>query len=110
MLLESACVLTSSYLSEAEVLLRKQYPSMATTLEDLYLHMSDVDYINRFAIPAKARFHLWIDLQEMIFKMILDPNTGIKTITIPANSEFTINDITFSLQYPIDIKQLTHGG
>lgn len=110
MLLESACVLTSSYLSEAETLLRKQYPSMATTLEDLYLHMSDVDYINRFAIPAKARFHLWIDLQEMISKMILDPNTGIKTITIPANSEFTINDITFSLQYPIDIKQLTHGG
>lgn len=109
-LLESSCILTSAFMAEHESLLRKQYPSLALTIDDLYLHMSDKDYIDRFAIPAMTRFHLLIDFNELKSKLVLDPLTGIKKVTIPKNSEFIIADTTFSLQYGIDIKQLVHGG
>ena len=109
-LMESSCVLTSAFLAEHEAALRKQYPSLAQTQEELYLHMCDKDYIDRFATPAMARFHLLIDLNELKSKMLEDPYTGIKVVTIPRNTEFVINDNVFSLQYPIDIKLLQHGG
>ena len=109
-LLESACVLTSAFMVEHETSLRKQYPSLAQTEDDLYLHMSDKDYIDRFASPALTRFHLLIDLNELKSKLVLDPLTGIRKVVIPRNSEFIIADTTFSLQYPIEIKQLSHGG
>ena len=109
-LLESACVLTSAFMVEHETSLRRQYPSLAQTEDDLYLHMSDKDYIDRFASPALTRFHLLIDLVELKSKLVLDPSTGIRKVVIPRNSEFTIAETTFSLQYPIEIKQLSHGG
>lgn len=109
-LMESACVLTSAFMVEHEAGLRKQYASLAQTEDDLYYHMSDKDYIDRFASPAMTRFNLLIDLEELKEKLVLDPNTGIKKVVIPRNSEFVINDVVFSLQYPIEIKQLTHGG
>lgn len=110
MLMESACVLTTAFMQEHEAALRKQYPSMAQTVEDLYLHMSDKDYIDRFASPAKTKFNLLIDVKELEKKLVLNPATGIRQVTIPKNSEFNIEDTVFSLQYPIDIKQLVHKG
>lgn len=109
-LLESSCMLASSFMTEHEALLRKQYPSLAQTAEELYLHMSDKDYIDRFALPAKTKFNLLIKLGELKQKLVLDPSTGIKKVTIPKDSEFIIADTVFTLQYPIDIKMLTHGG
>lgn len=107
---ELTSVNTAAFMVDAEANTRKQYPSLAQTQEDLYLHMSDIDYLERFATPATTVFSIMIDKNDLLEKMILDPATGGKKITLPRNSEFTIADTTFSLQYPIDIKQLTHGG
>lgn len=109
-LMESSCVLTSAFLAEHEAALRKQYPALSQTQEELYLHMCDKDYIDRFATPAMTRFHMLIDLYELKSKLVEDPETGIKSVVIPRNTEFAINDIIFSLQYPIEIKMLQHGG
>ena len=108
--LESSAVNTAAFIMDNETNTRKQYPSAAQTQEDLYLHMSDKDYIDRFATPAKTMFKMLIDLNELKNKMVLDPATGIKKVIIPRNSEFLIAETIFSLQYPIEIKQLTHGG
>ena len=42
--------------------------------------------------------------------MVLDPTTGIKKVTIPRNTFFTVANTIFSIQYPIEIRQLAHGG
>lgn len=109
-LMEANSVTIGAAFIDAAANNRKQYPSAAQTVEDLYLHMSDKDYINRFASPAKTTFYLVIDYQELLNALVLDPQTGIKKVTIPRNSEFIIADTSFSLQYPIDIKQLSHDG
>jgi hypothetical protein len=109
-LLEASSVNTAAFIIDNEANTRKQYPSSAQTFEDLYTHMSDKDYIDRFATPAKTKFSILISKDELLDKMVLDPLTGIRKIRIPRNSEFTVAEVKFSLQYPIDIKQLAHGG
>lgn len=108
--LESAAVLTAMAVAKNEALTRKQYPYAAQTAEDLYLHMSDRDYADRFSVPVKTTFSILFQLEELLAKLVLDPVTGIKKIVIPRNTFFTVADTVFSLQYPIEIRQMAHGG
>lgn len=108
--LEASAVSTAAFMMSNEALNRKQYPLSAQTPEDLYLHMSDKDFVNRFAIPSTTRFTLAFQLEELLLKMVTDPLTNIKKIVIPRNAFFTVGDVTFSVQYPIEIRQLAHGG
>ena len=108
--LESAAVMTAAFMAKNETNTRRQYPASAQTAEDLYLHMSDKDYIDRFASPSKTVFSLLISKTEAIDKMVLDPISGIRKLVIPRNTYFTVADTVFSLQYPIEIRQLQHGG
>lgn len=108
--LEATSCNVAAFMQHDEALTRRQYARASVTPEDLYLHMSDKDYIGRFALPSKARWIFLINKNELDNALILDPATGIAKITIPRNTTFTIADRTFSLQYPIDIRRLQHGG
>lgn len=109
-LMESAAVLTAAAMIKNEVNTRKQYPYSAQDEEDLYLHMSDKDYIGRFATPSTTKFSILMPKEELLSRMVLDVATGIKKLVIPRNTFFTIADTIFSIQYPIEIRQLIHGG
>lgn len=108
--IESAAVLTAAAMMKCETNTRRQYPVMAQTFEDLYYHMSDTDYLNRFATPSTTKFSILLNMDEVLSKMILDTATGIKKVVIPRNSVFSIAGVYFSIQYPIEIRQLVHGG
>lgn len=110
LVLESACVLVANAMTENKVLNRKQYPFAAQDQSDLYLHMSDVDYIGRFATPVTDNFTMMLPYAELLSKLVLDPTTGIKKVVIPRNTKFTVANTVFSIQYPIEIRQLLHGG
>lgn len=107
---EASCVLASGAMDQASALTRKQYPLLAQTVSDLYNHMTDKDYINRFAVPSRARFGMAFDKAELINRLVLDPATGIKKLVLPRNTKITVAGIDFSLQYPIEIRQQQHGG
>ncbi len=108
--LESSAVCTAGFMVANEATTRRQYPYAAQTPEDLYYHMSDVDYIGRFSSPSTTMFSLLLPYDEVINKMVLDPTTGIRKIVIPRNTYFTVAGTNFSLQYPIEIRQMPHGG
>lgn len=109
-LLEASSVNTAAAMIENAANTRKQYPAAAQTPEDIYIHMSDVDFIDRFATPAMTRFSIMMQKDDVINKMVADPLTASRKVTIARNTEFTVAETTFSLQYPITIKQLSHGG
>lgn len=114
-LLEASCVNTAAFMSENEALTRKLYPSLAQSETDLYRHMTDDDYIGRFATPATAYFNFMIVKEDLLSKMLSENGDVLnlaypKKATIARNTEFTANELKFSLQYPIDIRQLQHGG
>ena len=108
-LLESSSVNTAVAITENLNNLRKQYPSLAQTEEDLYLHMSDKDFINRFAVPSETDFTVVIQVNDMYSKMVYDSVNKCGKLTIPRDTEFTIDDNVFTLQYPIDIKRFDNG-
>lgn len=109
-LIEAMGALSSAVMLSNEANVRKQYESTAATVDELYLHMSDVDYIDRFASPGRTNFRLYLGKEELKTKAVLTPSGTIKQITIPRDSFFTIGGYTFTLQYPIDIRVMAHGG
>lgn len=109
-LIEAIGSLSSAVMLSNEANVRKQYESTASTVDELYLHMSDVDYIDRFSSPGRTNFLLYLGKEELKTKAILTPSGTIKQITIPRDSFFTIGGYTFTLQYPIDIRVMAHGG
>lgn len=109
-LLEASAVLSSAAMSEAEALTRKQYASMAQTQDELYLHMSDKDYLNRFATPSRTNFKLLLHKEELRKKAVESGVEGIRKLIIPRHTEFMVADHTFTLQYPIELRVMGHGG
>lgn len=108
--LETTAFNVTAFMHQNEATTRRLYPVVATSKEDLYLHMSDKEYVGQYAIPSKAVFKILLNKAELLSKMITVPGTSVKKITIPRNTIFYASDIPFSLQYPVDIKQPAHGG
>jgi hypothetical protein len=108
-LIEISSVNTSAMMQHAAALTRRQYPASATTFEELYLHMSNTDYANIFALPSEVMFYLAINKAQLLNALVLDVDTGISKVTIPRNTVFYASGIPFSLQYPVDIRKLEHG-
>ena len=110
LLIENAAVMTAAAMENNTANMRRTYPIVANTLDDIYPHMSDVDYANLFSTPSQTRFRLMFMLSEVKERLVYDPNTGIKKLVIPRNTYFTVIGVKFSLQYPIEIRQQKHGG
>lgn len=108
-LMEACAVNTAGFIIDNESTTRRQYPSVAQNLDDLYLHMSDKDYIDRFAVPTQATFRLLVAKEELLSRLVPDGDTGIKKVVIPRYSTIEVAGHVFTLLYPIEIKQMQHG-
>lgn len=106
--IETAVALSAAGIQRNETLIRKQYPELAQTYDDLYPHMSDVDYLNRFATPNEAEIVILLSYDELLSKSILDTD-GLRKTIIPKDTTFTVDGIDFSLVYPVVIKIQPHG-
>lgn len=109
-LMESSTLTTSMGMSENEALLSKFYASMALSPADLYRHMSDQDFIGRFSVPAMTTYSIYLSQAEIIAKAVQVGDSRVRKLTIPRLTEFTVADTTFTMQYPIDIQVMSHGG
>lgn len=109
MLLEMSAINTAAAMIDGSVNTRKQYPVASQTESEVYNHMSDIDYIGRFATPADTKFTIVFKEKELIESLVYDPKDGLRKLIIPRNSYFTVADTVFSIQYPIVIRQLSHG-
>lgn len=109
-LLEAATANASANFNKTERLLRKVYPSLAGGYDDLYNHMSDVDYLNRFSVPSRTKLTMLLGLDEVKQKAIRENDAGVRRLTVPRFTRFSVADVPFTLLYPIDIRLMRHGG
>lgn len=109
-ILEMSAHLAATHVREAESLTRLQYKNQAVTYDDLYHHMSDVDYVGRFASPAMGRITFLFGYEEIIRRAVPTGLHGIRKITIPRHTEVSVGDYVFTMQYPIEIRVMPHGG
>lgn len=109
-LTEAMVLATTIGISENEALLRRLYPRMALTPEELYLHMTDEDYLGRFASPAWTTFELYLSRDEVLAKAVPDPRTGLRKLVLPRLTKFTVAETPFTMQYPVEFRIMSHGG
>lgn len=110
LVLEASAAQTAGFLNKNFILNRRQYAISAQTMDDLYYHLNDLDWIGVYSLPAKAKLSISIEYDELINIMApLDDGTG-NMLKIPKGAIFVIGDINFLLDYPIDIIRYNHGG
>lgn len=109
-LMETSVLNASMVVTESEALLRRLYPSMALTPEELYLHMADVDYLHRFASPVWTTFDLYLSKAEVVAKAVPTEIDGVRKLIIPRLTYFRVANTVFTMQYPIEIRVKAHGG
>lgn len=107
--IEAAATVGSSCMVENSNNNRTQYSSVAQTMEDLYRHMPYDGFTDIFALPTEGGFLFSFSKQELIARMVQVGNTGVRKIVIPRNTTVQVGDTVFSLQYPIELRQLSHG-
>lgn len=104
-MIECAAMTGASAVLHAEALNARQYSFNARSQEDLYLHMSDRDFLNRFANPSRTTFSLLLSVDEIIAKAVdIGNGSGVKKVVIPKHAEITASGLPFTLQYAIEIR------
>lgn len=108
-LLETSSLNTAFAIQEYTLLTRKLYPRLANDEDDLYLHMSDVDYLGRFSEPAHARVIFNILFSDFETRAKYDPIQREHVLTLPRHLKVSIDKYIFTLQAAIVIR-LTESG
>lgn len=108
-LLEASAVQTALAVNETRLALRKQYPSLAQTEDEVYMHMSDRDFSDRFATPSDSIFTFLINYNSFLTNSVRDENEGCQKTVIARNTEIKVGDWIFSLEYPIVIRRYDNG-
>lgn len=109
-LVENDVLLANAAVQSFEAVLMKQYPIMAQTDEDLFIHMSDIDLEGMYATPGEAYFTILLSRSEVVSQAVQIDDSRSYKITIPKHTSILVNDIAFTMQYPINIVVRPHGG
>lgn len=111
MFLLSANVMTSvNEISSHQDVLRVMYPELAVDPADVYRHMSDQDYIGTFATPGRTVIRVAMSRAEILSKAVRVDDTGIRKLVLARNTQVRVADYVFTMQYPIEIRVMSHGG
>jgi len=108
-LLETNCLNTAFAVQEYTLLTRKLYPRLANQEEDLYLHMSDEDYLGRFSEPAHANVLFNILFNDFTSKATYDPIQKEYVLKLPRHFKLSVDKYIFTLTSAIIIR-LTENG
>lgn len=109
-LTEAICTVAASIMTDGATNNRKQYSRASQNLLDIYRHMHYGDFDDIFSLPSSAPFIIGFNKEELISRMVPVPNTDTRKIVIPRNTTVSVVDNVFSMQYPIEIRQMSHGG
>jgi len=107
--LEMSSLHTALAVNESLLNLRRSYAGLAQTDQDIYRHMTDAEYIGRFATPGSVPFTFMFDLNSLLNALVEDTTENCMKAIIPRDTFITIDTYTFTLEYPIVIRQFPNG-
>ena len=105
-LLENSANITADNMHAMAALLRRMYPSLASSMEDIFPHFNQEEINNIFSVPSEAIFTLYINKADFI--NYSKEKKGYYKAVIPKYSVITVNDeYIFTILNNIDIKYYT---
>jgi hypothetical protein len=102
-LLEASATNTSTAILKAQSVMRRLYPMLATNYAELYHHMADEDYLDRFATPSRTTLTLVVPVESVKTAAVMDTQAGVRRLTIPKDTVFRVGGIDWFVHYPIEI-------
>jgi hypothetical protein len=108
-LLETSALNTAFAVQEYTTLTRKLYPRLANSEDDLFLHMSDYDYLGIFSEPSYGHVIFNILFNDFKTKATYDSNTKDYVLKLPRHLKITVDKYIFTLTSAIIIR-LTESG
>lgn len=109
-LLEASAVNASAAMSCFADYSRKQYGVMAMDEDEIYMHMSDRDFMGRFSTPSTTTMTMLLSLEEIKAKALPTDLASMRKLVIPRHTTFTVAGYSFMMQYPIELRVMSHGG
>lgn len=115
--IEMAALMNTASMQTMRDTISGYYPVQAETQEDLYRHMSDEDYKNRFCTPSRLPFVYIFNADEIRQRAVPveqasndDIDSVYSKLVIPRNSQYGVAGANFSQEYPLEIRVMKHGG
>lgn len=97
MLLEATAVTSANACIEARSVIRKKYPNLAITPEELYHHVTDDELANMFAIPAEATLAIFISYIDLRANGYRPAGASYVETIIPIGTEIKILDVPLTI-------------
>lgn len=101
-LLEFGSSVSASVINDINEKFPALYPKRARTMEELYAHMSDFDYLRMYSTPAQAQLRMMLP-KKYLQDQAVSYNENYSKLSIPRDTVFIIGKYTFGLYYPINI-------
>ena len=101
-LLEFGSSVASACITSIDDKLSNIYPQRALTMQDLYQHMSDYDYLSMYSTPAQTMFTMTLE-KSYLYNNTAKFGERYRKLTVPRDSVFIIGKYHFGIHYPIDI-------
>lgn len=104
MLVESTASLSSALAIESRNIIRKKFPSLAQTVDDIFQHLTDeeLDYI--FATPAEATIRFSLEVTKLKSSGYKPTGANYFETEIPTGSVVNVHDYSFTIINPILIR------
>ena len=102
-LLEYGASIGNLIANRSETGLKALYPKRAQTMDDLYKHMTDYDYLNMFSSPSTITIDLVLNKDKLLLNA-KDENEYYKRVDIPRYSLYTVGNIVFGMYYGITVR------
>lgn len=108
-LLECTCVNASNAVIESNNIIRKKYPSLANSENDLYHHLNDDSLQNIFAVPAEVEMEFRISVVDLRNYGYKPDGANFYQTTIPYHTVITVLGVDFILLNNIVVKLYENG-
>ncbi|MFW9601709.1 MAG: hypothetical protein ACMV1B_05235, partial [Prevotella sp.] len=108
-LLETSSLNTAFAVQEFALLTRKLYPRLANTDDDLYLHMSDYDYMGRFSEPSYAKVVFNIMFNDFHLLAYYNASENEYVLKLPRHMKVMVGQYTYILHSAIIIRLSQNG-
>lgn len=101
-LLEFGSSIAAQVINAMDAKLPALYPKRAESMEDLYGHMSDFDYLRMYSTPARSALRMFLP-KKFLLDNAVEYNANYKKLVIPSDTTFLVAKYNFGIYYPIEI-------